>query len=185
MRQPLIEQRKADFDRAIDHFHNELATVRTGRASAALVENVQVESYGTNSPLKNLAGITVQDARTLLIQPWDRSVLASIEKAIQAANLGFTPINDGLHIRISIPSPTEERRKELAKTVRQMAEAARVRIRNIREEIWREVGKMVKDKKLTEDDKYQAEEELKKLVNEFNESIKQILEKKEAEVMTV
>lgn len=185
MYQQLIADKKSDFEKAIDHFHTELGTVRTGRASPVLVENILVDSYGTKTPLKNLASITVPEARSLAIQPWDKSIMQSVEKAIAAANIGIQPINDGQYIRLNMPMLTEERRKELVKLIKQMAESARVRVRNIREEVWKEVGKLVKDKEITEDNKFAAEKELKKIIDEYNDKIKVLLEKKEAEVMKV
>lgn len=185
MYKELIEQKRADFGKALEHFQGELNAVRTGRASPALVENLLVESYGAKTPLKNLASITVPEARSLAIQPWDKSLLQAIEKAVQASPIGINPVNDGAYIRLNMPSLTEERRKELVKLVKQNAEAARIRIRNIREEIWKEIGRQVKDKKLTEDDKFKAETELKKIVEENNGKIEDMMEKKQAEIMTV
>ncbi|MEK9180612.1 MAG: ribosome recycling factor [Patescibacteria group bacterium] len=185
MYKQLIDKKKAEFEKALDHLYKDLAAVRTGRASAGLVEGILVESYGTTTPLKNIAGITVPEARTIVIQPWDKGILAAVEKAISAANIGVTPVNDGSHIRLNLPPLTEERRVEMVKLVKQHAESSRVRVRNIREEIWREVGKMLKDKKITEDQKYQAQEDLKKIVDSYNEQIKNLAEAKEKEVMTV
>lgn len=185
MYKELIEQKRADFGKALEHFQGELNAVRTGRASPALVENLLVESYGAKTPLKNLASITVPEARSLAIQPWDKSLLQAIEKAVQASSIGINPVNDGAYIRLNMPSLTEERRKELVKLIKQNAEAARIRIRNIREEIWKEIGRQVKDKKLTEDDKFKAETELKKIVEENNGKIEDMMEKKQAEIMTV
>ena len=185
MYKDLIEQKKPDLEKALEHFHGELNAVRTGRASPALVENLLVDSYGAKTPLKNLASITVPEARSLAIQPWDKSLLQAIEKAVQASPVGINPVNDGAYIRLNMPALTEERRKELVKLIKQNAESARIRIRNIREEIWKEVGRQVKDKKLTEDDKFKAETELKKIVDANNKKIEEMMEKKQAEIMIV
>jgi ribosome recycling factor len=182
---PAIEKKSKDFLNALDFLHKEFSGVRTGRASPALVETLQVESYGTKQPLKNIASISVSDAKTLVIQPWDRSGLQEIEKAIQASSIGIQPANDGIRIRLAMPPLSSERRQDLVKLIRQMAEQARVRIRNVREDVWKEVQKQVKDKQLTEDQKYQAEKELKSIVEKYNEEIKKLLESKENEVMTV
>lgn len=185
MYKQLIDKRKPEFEKALEHLHKDLSAIRTGRASPALVENILVESYGATTPLKNLAGITVPEARTLVIQPWDKGVLTAVEKAIAASNLGITPVNDGARIRLNLPSLNEERRQELVKLVKQQAESCRVRIRNVREEIWKEVRKLLKEKKVTEDQKYDAQEDLKKIVENYNEQIKNLAEAKEKEVMTV
>lgn len=150
-----------------------------------MVENLPVESYGTTSSLKNLASITVPEPRSLAIQPWDKGLAGNIEKAIQAANLGLQPINDGVNIRLNLPSLNEERRKELVKIVRQQGESARIRVRNAREDAWKEIVNLHKEKKLTDDQKYDASEELKKIVEDYNGKIKLMLEKKEQEIMTV
>ncbi|HLC44468.1 MAG: ribosome recycling factor [Candidatus Doudnabacteria bacterium RIFCSPHIGHO2_01_FULL_50_11] len=185
MRLLAIDKRLKDFEIAIEHLHTELSSVRTGRANPALVEGVVVESYGTRQPLKNLSTISVSDARTLIIQPWDKSILSDVEKGIQASNVGIQPVNDGVKLRLVLPPLNEERRVELVKLIKQMAESARIRMRNIREEIWKEIGKQQKDKQITEDQKYQAEKDLKELLEGYNEKIKVIIEKKEREILTV
>ena len=162
-----------------------MSGLRTGRASTALVENIMVDSYGTKTPLKNVASITVPEPRSISIQPWDKGILSAVEKAVAASSLGIQPVNDGNNIRVNLPTLTEERRKELTKKVKQQAESARVRLRNVREEIWREVGKLEKDGKVTEDQKFDAQKELKEIVEKYNEQIKEISEAKEKEIMTV
>ena len=185
MYKQLIESKTKEFEKALEHFLSDLNAVRTGRASPQLVENLPVDSYGTKTPLKNVASITVPDHRSLAIQPWDRSLLPAIEKAIQSSSIGIQPVNDGAYVRLNMPALNEERRKELVKVIKGHAETARVRLRNIREEIWKEVGRAVKEKKLTEDDKYNAEKELKKTIDGYNAEIEEMLKRKEAEVMTV
>lgn len=185
MYKKLIVQKKPEFDKFLNHFHTELSTLRTGRANTAIVENVSVDLYGTANPIKNIASISVADAKTIVIQPWDKNALSPIEKSIQSANLGLNPVNDGQRIRITLPALNEERRLELVRELKQLAENTRVRVRNIREEIWRDVGKMLKNKVITEDQKYEAQEELKKLMDEYHEKIREISDKKEKEIMTI
>lgn len=185
MYKQLIESKKSDFEKAVAHFQSELNAIRTGRASPSLVESLMVESYGLQTPLKNIASITVPDAKSLAIQPWDRSLLSAIEKAVQASSIGIQPVNDGVYIRLNMPPLNEERRKELVKMVKSQAESAKVRIRNVREEIWKEVVRGVKEKQLTDDEKYEAEKELKKTIDGFNAKIEEFLKSKEAEIMTV
>ncbi|MBI4053748.1 MAG: ribosome recycling factor [Candidatus Doudnabacteria bacterium] len=185
MYRELINGKRPDFEKALEHFRTELATVRTGRANPALVENLKVESYGSFVPLNTIGSITVSDPRSLAIQPWDKTLLPAMEKAILGANIGLQPVNDGNFIRLNIPPMTEERRGELQKFTRQLAEAARVRIRGIREDLWREITKLHRDKKLTDDAKYEAQEELKKIIDEYNEKITDLTTKKETELAII
>lgn len=181
----IITKREPEFVKAVEHFKNELASLRTGRASAGLVENIQAEFYGVMTPIMHMAQITVPEPRMVAIQPYDKAALKDIEKAIQASNLGINPVNDGTHIRVTIPQMTEERRKELVKIVSQMAEKARVAVRNIREEIWKEIQKMENDGNMSEDEKISGKEELQEVVDKHNEQIKQIADAKEKEVTTI
>lgn len=181
----IIKKKENEFAKAVDHLKTELASLRTGRASASLVENIQVEVYGAMTPIMHMAQITIPEPRMIAIQPYDKNNLKEVEKAIQASNLGINPVNDGSYIRLTIPQMTEERRKEVVKVVAQMAERARVAVRNIREEIWKEIQKAEKEGKLSEDDKISGKEELQKVVDKTNEEIKKIAEAKEKEVMTI
>ncbi|MBI2607735.1 MAG: ribosome recycling factor [Candidatus Doudnabacteria bacterium] len=181
----LIKQKKPEFEKAVDHLRSELSTLRTGRAQSALVENLLVDYYGVKTPLLQIAQITVPEPRSITIQPYDKSSLGAIEKAIQTSNLGINPGNEGSLIRLTIPPMNEERRKDLVKTVSQMSEKTRVAIRNIREDIWKEIQKSEKDGKISEDDRQSAKEELQKIVDEFNEEIKKITEAKEKEVLVI
>lgn len=181
----LIDQKQTDFQKCVDHLKSELATLRTGRANAALVENLMVELYGVPTQLSHMAQIMIPEARVIAIQPYDKSALKDVEKAILASNIGITPVNDGNFIRLNIPQMTEERRKELVKVVGKMSEQARVTVRNVREEIWKEIQKMEKDGKISEDDKIGGKEELQKVVDKFNEEIKKLTDTKEKEVMTI
>ncbi len=184
MKEHLDDARKR-MDKSVKAFQAEIARVRTGRASVALLDGVKVDYYGSTMPLNQMATITVAEARLIVIQPWDPSAIGAIEKAIQRSDLGLTPVNDGKVIRISIPPLTEERRKELVKMVRKMAEEARVAIRNIRRDILDDLKKMKKEGELAEDDFYRAQDQLQKITDEHIEKIDKILETKEKEIMTV
>ncbi len=181
----VLEKKQSEFGKVVDHLKSELATLRTGRANASLVENLNVEYYGAQTPLMGIAQITIPEPRQIAIQPYDKNALKDIEKAVQTSNLGINPVNDGNYIRLTIPQMTEERRKDLVKIVSQMAEKARVGIRNIREEIWKEIQKQQKDGKISEDDMRNGKEDLQKVVDKFNEEIKKIAEAKETEVLTI
>lgn len=168
---------------AADTLGREFAGVRTGRATAALLEGIRVEYYNTPTPINQVATVSVPDARTLLIQPWDVSLLQKIEKAIQKSDLGLTPANDGKLIRLTIPPLNEERRKQLAKVVGKLAEEARVAIRNIRREAKDKLRGLAKDKKISEDDEKRAETELQKLTDRFVQRVDDLLKKKEQEIL--
>lgn len=183
--QDILKKKEPDFLKAIEHLKNELATLRTGRASASLVDHMEVEYYGAKTPLIQIAQIGVPEPRMITIQPYDKNMLKDIEKAVQASNLGINPVNDGNFIRLIIPQMTEERRKELVKIVSQMGERARVSVRNIREDIWREVQRLEKDGEISEDDKISGKNELQKVVDKYNEDVKKYTEVKEKEVMTI
>ncbi len=181
----LIKQFKADADKALEHMLHELAGLRTGRANPALLHNVQVDSYGSTMPLSQLANIGTQDARTLVVTPWDKSNIGSIEKGIQAANLGLNPSSDGQVIRVILPQLTEERRKELVKLVGQVAEKARIGVRNVREDVLKASKKAKEDGEMTEDEQQVFQKKLQTAVDELNEEIKKQAEEKEKEIMTV
>jgi ribosome recycling factor len=168
---------------ALDALGREFAGVRTGRANAALLEHVRVDYYDTPTPLNQVASISVPDARTLTIQPWDQSVLTKIERAIQKSDLGLTPANDGKLIRLSIPPLNEERRKQLAKSVGKLAEEARVAIRNVRREAKEKIKALLKDKKISEDDERRSETELQKLTDRSTQKVDELLKKKEQEIL--
>lgn len=171
-------------DKALEHLQKELVKVRTGKANPALLEGVMVEAYGTQMPLNSLAGITVQDARTIVIQPWDKSTIKAIENAIIAANLGITPGNDGDLIRIVMPPLTEERRKELVKAARHMGEETKVSIRNARRDAIEKVKKLEKEG-LPQDAAKQAEDQLTHLAQKFSSKVDEMIAAKEKEIMTV
>lgn len=168
---------------AIETLGREFAGVRTGRATAALLESIRVDYYNTLTPVSQVASISVPDPRTLLIQPWDASLLPKLEKAIQKSDLGLTPANDGKVIRLTVPPLNEERRKQLAKAVGKLAEEARVAIRNIRREAKDKLRALAKDKKLSEDDEKRSEAELQKLTDRSIQRVDELLKKKEQEIL--
>lgn len=181
MVEELIKELKENMDKTIDALDKRFTTVRAGRANPATLDKVVVEYYGVLTPLKQLATISVPEARQLLIKPFDKSCLAAIEKAIFESNLGYTPNNDGESIRIVIPVLTEERRKELTKQVKSIAEDAKVSIRNNRHE----AIENAKDLELPEDEEKRSETRIQELVVEYNKKIDTMLKEKEQELMTV
>ena len=180
-----MEIDKQQFEKAIDHLKQELSSLRIGRASTALVDNITIESYGSKMPISHVASVNVTDVRTLTIQPWDKSNMALIEKAIQTSNIGLNPVNDGVAIRLNIPPMTEERRKEMVKVVGQLEEQARVSVRNVREEIIKEVKKQEDNNLMTKDDVDDFKKTLQEVIDSFNEKIKEVAAAKEKEILTV
>lgn len=166
-------------------FEENLSEIRAGRANPAILNKITVEYYGTATPISQVAGISVPEARLIVIQPWDVSVLKEIERAILASDIGITPNNDGKVIRLNFPELNEERRKELVKEIRKMGEEAKVAVRQIRRDGIDEFKKMQKDASITEDDLKVAEEQIQKLTDKSIENIDQILTAKEKEIMTV
>lgn len=181
----ILQQHQEDFKKVMDHFKFELGSVRTGRANPALLSTVQVESYGSKMALEHVASVTVSDAKTLTISPWDKGQIPAIEKGIQMANLGFNPSNDGVVIRITLPSLNEERRKEMVKLVGQLAEKGKIGVRNVREDVIKEMKKSEADGKISKDDLTHGQKKLQEQIDKFNDEIKQHAEAKEKEVMTV
>jgi len=179
------KQAKEKMDKAIEAMEHEFASLRTGRASAALLEGVAVEAYGAVTPIKQLATISTPDAKSLVIQPWDKNLMAAIERAILAANLGFTPQNDGKVIRINIPPLTEERRKELVKMAHKMAEKGRVAVRNVRRHSNEEARKAAHDHHMSENERDIVMEKVQELTDEHIERIDQLLAAKEEEILEV
>lgn len=172
-------------DQVLEHLRRDLAGVRTGRASLALLDSIQVSYYGSPAPLKQVAALAVPDPRLITIQPWEVSLIPEIEKAITTSNLGLNPTNDGKLIRLTIPSLTEDRRRELVKHVRKMGEDTKVRIRNIRRDTNEEIKKLLKDSKISEDDQRKGQEEVQKTTDQYITKIDEMLKKKEAEVLEV
>lgn len=168
--------------KTLEATQRDFATVRTGRASVALVDNMKVDCYGTIMPLKQLAALTTPDARTVMIQPWDKNALADIEKAILKSDLGIAPTNDGKVIRISMPPLTQERRAELNKVLKKIAEDGHISIRTGRHHALEAVKKLEKDKAITEDDKFKAGEDIQKLTDKFIKEIDTALAAKEKDI---
>lgn len=185
MIEQILNSHKANFEKAIEHFLHELSGVRTGRANPALLNTVTVESYGARMAIEHVASVSVSDAKTLVISPWDKGQLQAIEKAIQQANLGFNPSNDGTVIRIILPALSEERRREMVKLVGQIVEKGRIGIRNAREGVVKEMKKAESDGKISKDDLVHGQKKLQEMVDKYNEEIKQHAAAKEEEVMTV
>lgn len=185
MANQVLNQAKERMDKAVSAFKRELAGVRAGRASASLLDKIQVDYYGVLTPLNQLASISVPEARLLVIQPYDKSSLGEIEKAILKSDLGLTPTSDGSVIRITIPALTEERRKELAKLVRKYSEDAKVAVRNIRRDANDELKKLEKDGEITEDDLRSYQDDVQKLTDEFVKKVDEATKEKEKEIMEV
>ena len=172
-------------EKTIAVLKDELLTIRAGRANPNMLDRVMVDYYGTMTPLKQIAGVSSPEPRTILIQPWDKSAMGSIEKAILSSDLGFNPTNDGNSIRINIPQLTEERRKDLIKLVAKTGEQAKVAIRNERREANEAIKKMEKTSELTEDDSKKAQDEVQKLTDSHIKMIDDMLAKKEKDIMEV
>jgi ribosome recycling factor len=181
----LIQDATRRMDRSVENAHNEFNSIRTGRASAALLDRIEIDYYDQRTPLKQLATINVPNPRELTIQPFDPNSLKSIERAIQESELGLTPSNDGKVIRLPIPQLTEERRKELVKVVRQLAEEGRIAVRNVRRDVMHHLKELVHSGEVGDDDERRAEERVQKLTNEHTAKIDELLRKKEAEIMEV
>jgi ribosome recycling factor len=179
----LLQHARDRMGKSIQAIRNELATVRTGRASPHLLDRVNVDYYGTATPLKQLANVSASEARLLTITPYDKSAIKQMEKAIMESDLGLTPSNDGNVIRLSIPELTEERRKELAKVVRGIAEEGRVAVRNIRRDCMHDLRELKQEGEVGKDDEHRAEEELQKLTDEKISAIEELLKGKEEEIL--
>ncbi len=170
---------------SIDALHRDLASLRTGRASPALVERLNVDYYGTQTPLNQIAGVSAPEARLLVIQPWDKGALPAIERAIQMSELGLTPNNDGQVIRLSIPQLTEERRKQLVKLLRTKVEEGKVSVRNVRRDAIDSIKELLKEKTIGEDEERRAEAEIQDLTNRFIEEADKLGHTKEEEILEV
>lgn len=181
----ILDNADKQMDKTIDALHNEFSTIRTGRANANILDHVSVDYYGTPTPVNQLAGVKVPEAHMLLIEPWDKSILSAVEKAILASDLGLTPNNDGSVIRLPFPAPTEERRRELVKQCKTVAEEARVAIRNVRRDANGKMDRAKKDGDIAEDDMHRGEAEIQKKTDAYIAKIDEALKVKEAEVMEV
>ena len=179
----LIQSAQTRMQKSVEHGRNEFNTVRTGRASPALLDRIDIDYYGTRTPLKQLATINVPEPRMLTIQPFDPSALGLVEKAIQESDLGLNPSNDGKLIRLPIPQLTEERRKELVKIVRQMAEDGKVAVRNVRRDAIHHLKELVDKGEVGSEEEHRAEERVQKLTDDHVHEIDEMLKRKDAEIM--
>ena len=171
--------------KAVEHVSAEFTKIRTGKASVALLEGIKVDYYGTPTPLNQVGTLSTPDSHTIAVQPWDKTLLPVIEKAILNSNLGLNPTNDGVIVRIPIPPLTEERRKELVKLVKKIAEEGKISIRNIRRDEIEQLKKSEKDEHISEDERKNGESEMQKLTDKYIKEIDSLVEKKEKEIMEV
>ena len=185
MTKDVMANMKAHVDKTVETLRREYQKVRTGRANLGLLDDIRIDYYGTPSPLSQVATLSVPEPRTINLQPWETKMIPIIEKAIMNANLGLTPANDGRVIRLNLPALTEERRKDIVKQLRKMAEEAKVAVRNIRRDANEELKKLEKNKKISEDDLKRAEKEVQDLTNSYVTKIDEVLAHKEKEVMEV
>lgn len=183
--QMILDEAEEHMDKTIDWLRAELNAIRAGRATPAMIEGVRVDYYGSKTPLNQVASINAPQPDLLIVQPWDRSALSDIEKAIQGANMGLNPSNDGMLIRIPVPPLSEERRRDLAKTVRSRGEEAKIAVRNVRRTAKDEIKKVQQDQHLSEDMRYEGEEILQTMTDKHTGRIDSLLEHKEAEIMEV
>lgn len=183
MEKEILKNVKADMDKSIESLEKDFSKVRTGRASVSLLDGVRVDYYGTPTPLNQLATISIPESRLITIQPWDATVLKEIEKAIQKADLGLTPGSDGKIIRVAIPPLTEERRKELVKLVKKMAENAKIAVRNHRRKANDDLKALKNDKKIAEDDHFKTQDEVQKVTDDYIKKCDDLTKHKEDEIL--
>jgi len=177
-----LSQKQENFDKVIEHTKQELASIRTNRAAPAMIENLPVEIYGSRMPLIQIASIQVPEPKMLTVEPWDKSIIKDVEKAIQTASLGLSVSNEGNFLRIIVPPMTEETRKELIKLLHHKLETSRQAMRRTRDDIKNDIIKAEKDKEISSDEKYRVIEKLDEIAGDYNEKIKEIGEKKEVEI---
>lgn len=178
-----FSQFKTELKKVEDFLHKEFTQLNIGRASPMVLDGVSVDSYGSRMPLKNVANVSIEDPKTLRIAPWDKSQVKEIEKAIIASNLGLSVATDDQGLRVIFPQLTTETRGSLVKVLKEKLEEARITVRRERENVWKDVEQKERDAKLTEDEKFRAKEDLQKLIDEVNNNLEAIFEKKEREVM--
>jgi ribosome recycling factor len=183
MKDPFVVQVEEKFKKSLDVFINETRGIRTGRATPSIFDNLYVEYYGKNTPLKQLATFSVPDAKTIIIKPYDNSIIEEVKKSIQKSNLGLNPQQEGSVIRIIVPPLSEERRKQYIKVAKDYAEKAKVSIRNIRRDAMKDLENMKKEKKVSEDQKKRIETELQKLLTDYEKKIDEIFDKKSKEIL--
>ncbi|MEJ5300716.1 MAG: ribosome recycling factor [Thermodesulforhabdaceae bacterium] len=179
----IFDDAKERMDKTLKTLEQEYKRLRTGRASPSLLEGIKVEYYGTPTPLNQLATITVPEPRTIMVQPWDQSVISDVERAILKSDLGLNPSNDGKIIRVHIPPLTQERRQELVKHIKKMAEEAKVAVRNIRRDANEMLKDLKKEKQISEDEQFKGQDQIQKLTDDYIKKIDQLFEKKEKEIM--
>lgn len=182
---PKILAQKPSFDATVEHLHQEMNQMRTGRATPALVEGLQVEAYGSTMEMKGVGSISVQDAKTLIIEPWDKNLLKAIEKAIHESSIGINPVVDSKVVRLSMPPMTEENRKALVKVMKEKVEEAKVAARGVREDSRNEIIEAEKGGEFSEDEKFKLLEELDKMTKDYTDKIEDLGKQKEEEIMTV
>jgi len=181
----ILQRTTEKMDKSIVNLSGEFSTIRTGRASAAMLDRIMVDYYGTPTPITQLAGIKSPEAHLLLVEPWDKQSLQAISKAIQASDLGINPSNDGSCIRLPFPEPTEERRRELVKICHQKAEEAKVAVRNERRDANSRLERLIKEEDFSKDEVKRAQEQVQKITDAHIEQVEELLKRKEAEVMEV
>ncbi|MFA6980789.1 MAG: ribosome recycling factor [Ignavibacteriaceae bacterium] len=181
----ILKDTRSKMDKSIEALRHELSRIRTGKATTALLDNVKVDYYGTLTPIRQVANVTVLDSHTLSVTPWDKSLVQAVDKAILNADLGLNPVSDGTNLKIPIPLLTEERRKDLVKLVKKFGEDCKIAIRNVRREGNDHLKRAEKDKKITEDQLKEAEDKTQKFTNEHITMIDDILKHKEKEIMEV
>jgi ribosome recycling factor len=181
----MVKDIEARMQKSVTALKEELTRIRTGRANASLLDHVRVDYYGSEVPINQVANLSVPEPRSIVIAPWEKSMLSTIEKAILASDLGLTPSNDGSIIRLTLPELTEERRKEFVRQVKQIGEKARVAVRNIRRDANEEVKKQVRDEGLPEDESKRRQEKIQQLTDQYIAEIEHVLARKEQEILTV
>ncbi len=185
MKEAVMQKFKDEMEKTIGALSKSFSRVRTGRASISLLDGIKVDYYGTPTPITQVANVSVPESRLILIVPWDASVISAVEKAIQKSDLGLTPSNDGKAVRLSIPQLTEERRRELVKTVKKMAEEGKIKLRNARRDANEEMKALKKDNKMSEDELFKAQDEVQKMTDQYIEKTDKVLAAKEKEIMEI
>ena len=185
MTEDFLKEIREEADLIVESFSEELKNIRTGRASASILDDIKVDYYGVPTPINQTATVNAADAKTIVIAPWDKDQLVVIEKAIRESDLNLNPNNDGEVIRITLPPMTEERRMELVKVLGKRTEEARIKIRKVREEVLSKIQDQEKSGEISEDDKFRAKDQVQKVIDEYNQKIEEMEKKKEAEVMAV
>ncbi len=180
-----INNLKSEFNKTLEYLKGELMSLQVGRATPALIEDIEVDCYGQKLPIKQLAAISVPEPRLIVIRPWDKDIIKKIESVLRDSKLKLSPVTEEDFIRINIPPLNEERRRELVKIVQEKTEECRISVRRHRGDVWERIQSMEKEKEISEDDKFKAKDELQKIVDEYNKKIEEVSKKKEEEIMTI